>query len=194
MPITLNCTCGKTLRIADEHAGKRVKCPACNAVIASKPPAPQFEVVEDEPQRPLPSARPVAQLVAKPSHDDDDDTDSYGMKAVEKTPKEPATKPNFRRRADSDDDDDEDDRPRRRRGRGSMSREAAAHSGAEAGRRIGYILGGGVMLPLGIGLAIWGNNGEGRGATRLLILGICLGIAGLISLIQGLTGNLPDEE
>ena len=83
MPITLNCSCGKTLRVADEHAGKRVKCPSCNAIIASTPPAPQFEVVEDEPKKAATAARPVAKPVAKPHENDDDDTDSYGLTAAE---------------------------------------------------------------------------------------------------------------
>ena len=69
-----------------------------------------------------------------------------------------------------------------------------AQGGADAGKRIAHILGGGVMIPVGIGLAIWGNSGEGRGATRLLIFGICLAIGGLITLVRGITGNIPDEE
>ena len=32
MPITLRCACGKTLRVGDELAGKRVKCPVCEAI------------------------------------------------------------------------------------------------------------------------------------------------------------------
>lgn len=42
MPITLACGCGRTLRVGDEHAGRRIKCPACGAVtdLAPPPPAP----------------------------------------------------------------------------------------------------------------------------------------------------------
>src|SRR5688500_5065965 len=29
MPITVTCTCGKSLKVRDELIGKRVKCPAC---------------------------------------------------------------------------------------------------------------------------------------------------------------------
>jgi Transmembrane protein 43 len=32
MPITVTCPCGKTLRVADDAAGKKVRCPACSAV------------------------------------------------------------------------------------------------------------------------------------------------------------------
>ena len=183
MPLTLNCACGKILRIADEHAGKRVKCPACSAVIASKPPEPAFEVVEDEPKQLAPS-KPAAK-----HNDDEDDTRGYGLTKAERTAGPPVTKPKFRRRADDDDDDDDDPRPRRR-----SARHDGARAGAEAGRRISFILGGICGLVIGAGLAVWGYNGTGRGATKLMIFGGVLAVFGLISLVQGITGNLPDED
>jgi hypothetical protein len=61
MPITFNCACGKTLRVTDEHAGRRIKCPACNAIgVAPKPePEPVFEIIEPVPlpEEPAPSER-----------------------------------------------------------------------------------------------------------------------------------------
>src|SRR5262245_42909091 len=63
MPITFNCGCGKTLRVADEHAGKRVKCPACNAIgiVPGGPePEPVFEVVENAPKPAKPFGKPQA--------------------------------------------------------------------------------------------------------------------------------------
>ena len=33
MPIEMSCTgCGQTLRVADEHAGKKARCPACGTI------------------------------------------------------------------------------------------------------------------------------------------------------------------
>lgn len=33
MPIEMRCTgCGQTLRVADEHAGKKARCPACGTI------------------------------------------------------------------------------------------------------------------------------------------------------------------
>ena len=74
MPITISCPCGKKLRVADEHAGKRVKCPACQAVstVPAPEPEPEFEIVE-------PAPKPVARPVARPRVDDDDDDRSYGV-------------------------------------------------------------------------------------------------------------------
>src|SRR5690348_15327537 len=61
MPITLNCPCGKLLRVADEHAGRRVKCPACGAVIEPPAPEPVLEIVEEPPPgKPKPAAKPSA--------------------------------------------------------------------------------------------------------------------------------------
>jgi phage FluMu protein Com len=73
MPITLNCKCGKILRVADQHAGKRVKCPACQTIHTVPVPAPapeaetepEFEIIEPAPKT-VPS-RPVA----RPHVDDD---------------------------------------------------------------------------------------------------------------------------
>jgi hypothetical protein len=40
MSITLTCSCGRGLRIRDEQAGKRVRCPACGDVLATPVPSP----------------------------------------------------------------------------------------------------------------------------------------------------------
>jgi hypothetical protein len=96
MPITFSCACGKILRVADEHAGRRVKCPACNSVRSaptadpSAEPDPVFEVVETPQAQPTARAAPSATTpreadeeydgtvygLARPGsgrHDDDDD-------------------------------------------------------------------------------------------------------------------------
>jgi hypothetical protein len=185
MPITLNCTCGKTLRVADEHAGRRVKCPACNAVIAPPAPQPEFEVIEDAPRQQLAASKPAA----RPRVDDDEDEGgSYGMAAAEKAAEPPKPKPNFRKSADPD--DEENDHPVRRKRR----KRSAAQAGADEGKRGAYMIGGIFMIVAGIGLTIWGNSGTGRAATKLMIFGICLGVCGLVSLVRGITGNIPEGD
>jgi hypothetical protein len=202
MPITLNCSCGKILRIADEHAGKRVKCPACQGILSSasaapvaappparspspKPAPPAFEVVEDEPP---PVVRGPSATRARA---DDDDDDGHGPRKAERTADAPRSKPAFRKRAE--DDDDDEPRPRKKKRR-RVSRRAGALGGPDAWRRLGFIAGGALVLVVGVALAWWGNSGEGRGATRLLIFGALLAIGGLISVVQGVTGNLPDPD
>lgn len=39
MPTDLKCSCGRILSVPDAYAGKRVRCPACQAVIDVPPPA-----------------------------------------------------------------------------------------------------------------------------------------------------------
>jgi hypothetical protein len=41
MPIIITCACGRQMRAADEHVGRRVKCPGCEALnLVPQPPAP----------------------------------------------------------------------------------------------------------------------------------------------------------
>ena len=46
MPIGIACSCGKSLRVPDEYVGRRVKCPACSAIVSvPSPPATVAPVV-----------------------------------------------------------------------------------------------------------------------------------------------------
>lgn len=184
MPITLNCPCGKTLRVADEHAGKRVKCPVCNAVIAPPAPEPQFEVVEEAPPLAVAAAKPKV----KPRDVDEEDEDgSYNMETAAKKPEPPKKQPQFRKRANADDEEEDDHSLPRRR-------QSEADAGATAGKRIAYIVGGGFGLVAGSALAIWAYGGTGRGSTKLMVIGVCVAIVGLVSLFQGITGTIPEGE
>lgn len=72
MPIVVECACGKKLRAPDSSAGKRAKCPACQAVVTLPPPPERtddlYELAEDpfEPAAPRPAPRPAAP-VAQPT-------------------------------------------------------------------------------------------------------------------------------
>src|SRR5262245_29908811 len=63
MPIALTCpSCSARLNAPDTAAGKRIKCPKCQAVCPVPPAAPAFEVVEDAaPARALPAAEAAAE-------------------------------------------------------------------------------------------------------------------------------------
>lgn len=52
MSLSVNCDCGKSLRVSEEKRGKRIKCPACSEVIRV-PDSDDEEVNED----PVPRAR-----------------------------------------------------------------------------------------------------------------------------------------
>jgi hypothetical protein len=75
MPILLSCACGKKLRVKDDLAGKRLKCPACAAVLVVPPagtpgaadgPGAEKVAAAKEPRKP---ARPPAPA-SEPEEDD----------------------------------------------------------------------------------------------------------------------------
>lgn len=178
MPIVFECACGKTLKVPDEHAGRRVKCPACNNIgFVPGGQEHEFEVVEDVSKAPA-AASPTAlqKPYAKPTHEEDEDVDrGYSV--------------------DRDDDDDDDNRRRRRRRRPYRRprRPRAAPPRQNTGRQILYIVGGVLLLMLGIGAVIMGLLGDGHRPIRAVVFGICLFISGIGTMTRGLTGSFDDE-
>src|SRR5439155_26101101 len=89
MTIQVRCPCGKTLRVGDEARGKKVRCPACQAI------SPVGDPDERSPQvAPSPRRRPAAEE-AEPRPDE------------VRTSKAPA-------RARQEDVESPEERPRRR--------------------------------------------------------------------------------
>ncbi|VTR97233.1 unnamed protein product [Gemmata massiliana] len=65
MPITLGCpSCGKRFRARDESAGKRVKCPYCQAAVPV--PTPEESASAGAPTAPLPPVAPPPSRSAPP--------------------------------------------------------------------------------------------------------------------------------
>lgn len=61
MTIAVTCgSCKTNLRVKDEHAGKRGKCPRCQSVLVIPRPLDELEVIENEP---TPLKRPSSQAV-----------------------------------------------------------------------------------------------------------------------------------
>src|SRR5437762_140097 len=56
MPIVLTCDCGRRLRIKDELAGRKVRCPQCSGILLVAMPAAAPDPVEDS--LPEPEAEP----------------------------------------------------------------------------------------------------------------------------------------
>lgn len=166
MPITFACPCGKQLKVGDEHAGKRAKCPACAAVLEvptvepsfpAPPPAPAaneddaYKMLDDGPAAPAPAAR----------RDDPDDFRRPSALAP----------PTFRRDPDG---------PPRARFREVSEEEEAEPSTSSGGPHFPTVFGGLFSMALG-GLFCWLRGG-------VSILGIFLLVAGLISVVKGLLG------
>jgi hypothetical protein len=125
MPIQIDCKCGRRLKVADEHAGKRVRCPACKTTLA----VPEEEPIEcdvlDEPEEGIQEEprRPPAK--AKRREEDEPEVPRKGKKKTLAAPdeeepiecdvldeEEPRRAPAKAKRRERD-DDDEEDRPRR---------------------------------------------------------------------------------
>lgn len=111
MPITYDCSCGKTSRYKDEFAGKRTRCSACNTVftIPGKSAPPQG-LKREQPSH----AKQSVRAIKKKAEEDD-------LEVIDDDEPPP---PKRRRREDSDemmevvavdDEDEDDDRPRKRR-------------------------------------------------------------------------------
>jgi hypothetical protein len=72
MPITVNCpSCGGAVQARDELAGRKVRCPKCEAVIALPSALPEAEAIREAAPPPVPSAPP--RRSERPSPRDDDD-------------------------------------------------------------------------------------------------------------------------
>jgi hypothetical protein len=113
MPITVACECGKQLRVKEELAGKKIRCPGCQAIVVV--PAADA-VVEESPRRPArveaieedEAPAPKARRQAAPVED-------------EAPPRQPAKKP---ARADDYDNDyaEEEDRYAARKKKAARAR------------------------------------------------------------------------
>jgi hypothetical protein len=66
VPITITCTCGKSLQVADEHAGKQGKCPVCGHSV-SIPDANGGDFTEQAP--PMSPSRKSAESWSNPRTD-----------------------------------------------------------------------------------------------------------------------------
>jgi WD40 repeat protein len=124
MPFLVTCECGKKLRVADENEGKKVRCPACQALVVARPEpaakaAPKAPREEEEPEvkrRPAPREdEDNGEAPPKRSRRDEEENDE------ERPAKKPARKaerdddedeaPARSKRKQASRDDDEDDRP-----------------------------------------------------------------------------------
>lgn len=181
MPITFNCSCGKVLRAPDEHAGKRVRCPACAGVSTVPEPEPMFEVVEDT-AAPMfevvegtaaPKARPVARPVAAVVDDDDED-DRRGYDT-----------------SDADRDAGEDRSRRQKKPKWQRTSEKKRKKSKEPGRSLeGKVFNGGVAVGIlsMLGAVVWLVAGILL-LDRIFYYPPILFIIGLVGFIKGLIGD-----
>jgi hypothetical protein len=66
MPIEMTCACGRKCSVADLHAGKKAKCPACGVVTTVPEPDDDLVASLKRATPPVPSGPPVIPTIALP--------------------------------------------------------------------------------------------------------------------------------
>jgi hypothetical protein len=118
--IRFNCSeCDRPFKVADEHAGKSIRCPGCKGVIKvpaedaeeepAPPPAKKSRAVQSSAQTP-PKRKPRLEQ----EEEEEEETPRRRSKA-RLEPEEEEDEAPRRRRRDEEDEEDEDDRPRKKK-------------------------------------------------------------------------------
>jgi hypothetical protein len=190
MPLTLNCTCGKTLRPKDEAAGKRVKCPACGAVVAvpKSDEFDDFEVVEDEPAATTPTPNPPAKkAVVKADVVEEPVSKPTAAPAAAPTAPEPENpfaklntkkkKKKKKKKAEAEGDDD------------SVEKVLEAQARlARTVRGVSYLVVG-ILIVIGVAYIYFAHWEDVLSTGGKSVLGvICMGVLGVVAIGKGLIG------
>jgi hypothetical protein len=200
MPIPVQCDCGRSLRIKDELAGRKVKCPQCAAVLLVPRPETAaeelgYELISDD--APEEEARPRRK--AKSDPDDGVQTAPRSRRPAAADDDEDEEDPEEARRRRKGREDEERDEERRRSRRKKETRRLVEEAGREdrARRRLastpspsrrgfGTInagVGGGiVMIVIGV---VW--LGIGLMAGWIFFYPVVLIVLGIIAVIRGAT-------
>lgn len=157
MPVEFECgKCDKRLRVRDDLAGKRIKCPGCGAAIS----VPDVDDAPTEREEEQPRPTRIRSERPEPARDDrptrkrrpDDDEDDRPRRRRDEDDEDDLPRAGRRR-----DEDDEDDEPRGRRRGGKQKK---------GGSSLPLILGiGGGVVALGLVgvLTVWMLSGGGGG-------------------------------
>ncbi len=205
--------CATKLKVPD-GASASVRCPKCQTVFKTNPPAqPAFEVVDEAPPKPAPRPSAAAKPAPKPASPADDfevvDEAPAKKKVVAKTDLDDDEDRPRKKRSRDDDDDDDDDRPRsKKRSRDDddddddrprkskrSSRDDIGYAPPGKGSKIGLARVGVLLVLISLGLY------AGSVALQVLFILIALiggvipggltlttGILGLLNWIVGLVG------
>ncbi len=188
MPIPLQCDCGRSLRIKDELAGRKVKCPQCAAVlVVPLPEAP----AEDEAYELLADDAPEEPRRRKKAEPDNADA----MVQTSPRSRRPATEdeddPERSRRERRRREEEQEEARRRERRRKDVRREEARRERPRVAFEPGWfgsmnsgVAGGLLMIVIAV---VW--FGLGLMADRIFFYPPILVIIGIGSIIKGLAGR-----
>ena len=172
MPVVKCPDCGKSLKVGDDLAGKRVRCPGCKNPFVVPESAPVLEAVDEEEEQEEQEER----VTAKPRPRRD---------AV-RTP--PARRPRDDEEDEEEDEDEDDDRPRRPRSR-RLKRDVSVSSAPlvfgilscllSCAPLIGFILGSVAINKANAELDNLPRGKSGRAARKQLQFAKTLGVIGM---------------
>jgi hypothetical protein len=176
MPISLTCSCGKSLRIKEELAGRKVRCPGCRDILT----VPEFEA-EPEPEPELLEA-----VAADPEEGEDDHRvtarpESRSSRPVRRREPELDSPPPRKRR----DPDLETPPPRKRRPRRKSWRDEPGRGERGGFGGINAGIGGGILMILIA--VVWFVAGLAGGI--IFFYPPILLVIGIGALIKGMTDN-----
>jgi len=136
--------CPKVLNVSDEHAGKKIRCPACKEVLTvpaastavEAAPAPKAQAVRKAPPKEAPAPAPIRQ--GKPP-------------APKRRPVEEDEKLAEIEAEEEEFEEEEDDRPRKKSKKGKRGKKGefadCPECGAGGAKRVHYTWWGGVLGP-----------------------------------------------
>jgi hypothetical protein len=187
MPLTLSCACGRTLQVPDPAVG-RVRCPSCAAVLTVPTPemGPRPGAIGEPAGTPTPP-----NPVTRSTDGGDTDRSGYGLEPVEEQAANPQLAPQRRKRASADADADGESR---RRTPARAARTNRRRSGKKAAQRGVYLVGGTLAIIAGVGLILVVRITAEPEAGKVTVAGAILAIFGIVSIIQALTGTMPDDD
>jgi hypothetical protein len=177
MAIQFACSCGRKLQAADEHAGRRVKCPACGAETTVPADGTAVQPAEAVPPRPV---AVQAEEPPPPAADDERDEDRPRRRRKKDDDEDDDDRPRRRRRREEDDEDEDEDYERRRGGSETSGKATAALVLGLLSFCFGIL----AALPaviLGIVALVEISRSRGRlGGKGTAIAGLILGCVGLV--------------
>jgi hypothetical protein len=185
MPISMSCDCGRSLRVKDEFAGRKVKCPQCGAVLAVPAPEPSSEnealdvLLADDPQE---EARPRQKNYLP----DPEEMVQTAPGAARGTVAGRAEEERARRRREQE---REEERRRERRREGARREERrkgprVAFSEGWFGSTNSGVVGGVLMIVIAV---VW--FGLGLLANRIFFYPPILAVIGIASIVKGIANR-----
>jgi predicted Zn finger-like uncharacterized protein len=124
MPVTLTCSgCNSSLKVRDDLAGKKVKCPRCAHLIVVPARDEDLTEVLNVPDEGITEVRPNAKARKKPAPDEDEDEEREERVSASK-PKAKA-KP---ARSRDEDEEEEEERPKRKKKRSAKDEDGPQYA------------------------------------------------------------------